>query len=770
MKNKIISYLNRLHAFRTVQKVIVIMLVLALFAYNFCSSVLRPLGATMTDRPSCGMEEHTHTNDCYGSVLICDHAVYSEAVAPIHDAAICYESRLICNKTEHVHTDECYSVSAGDSALVIDNGSDLENPSDTVSGSDTKVESEDDAQSDAVTEEDVLQSDAMMDEENAIGVSAEDSETILVKTPYGFVDKDMATNMVSGKWDQDNAEDNRYVLYVGETLEVAAQRNGLKWKIDMEEPGAEPTLKKEETGLTVSYTATIPGEYKITLTDGSGGVISTFYFEVRYPIFVETAMGQVHKDKVHEYLDAVGHSYADNPQAFITYPGGKEKNNALYVKNGIGARYQVHLHNSFTLSAYYVASANRAPTFKAVDDSILALSEVKKESVTINDIDFVKATVTCTANGSGDINVTFGSEEINEVFYVHVGSADDSGNANHFDIEIADGGTYTYKDIIKNTDGSQKIVTTVYDAYVDHVNYCDVYYDDLNNSITWGENKHTLEEKEYWRHNEPGDAQYELTSAYKMNGAEATDTPEDRPIDSPKVKQVVFNVKIYLKPKSQTIETKDASGTTLSIDTVNDLNHLDSQIIPEKVFTLKEQYILDAINKCPNHSGMDFTVLANEVFTNAETPQPTPPPTGSPAGTPTPTPPPTQTQTSTPASVDVTVDVVWNDDGKNRPDSVVIQLLKDGEVYDEVTLSESKGWHHTWSSLDGTEGWSVRELNVPNRYTVTYQRNGLHFTVINTTALFQTGQLNWPIPILAECGMVLVVLGSMWERSGRKKR
>ena len=41
-------------------------------------------------------------------------------------------------------------------------------------------------------------------------------------------------------------------------------------------------------------------------------------------------------------------------------------------------------------------------------------------------------------------------------------------------------------------------------------------------------------------------------------------------------------------------------------------------------------------------------------------------------------------------------------------------------------------------------------------------------TVTNSTSLIQTGQLNWPIPVLGGCGVILLVLGAVYSR--KKKR
>lgn len=154
-------------------------------------------------------------------------------------------------------------------------------------------------------------------------------------------------------------------------------------------------------------------------------------------------------------------------------------------------------------------------------------------------------------------------------------------------------------------------------------------------------------------------------------------------------------------------------------------------------------------------------------------PPPPPPPDNppdNPPGTPdTPTKPSEGTDNrDDPGYRSITVRKVWNDDGENRPSSVTVRLMNANGVYDEVVLSESNGWSYTWYSLDYYENWYVQEANVPTGYTVTYYEDGELYTVVNTMALAQTGQLKWPIPILGGCGVILVIAGFILKSAGRK--
>lgn len=156
---------------------------------------------------------------------------------------------------------------------------------------------------------------------------------------------------------------------------------------------------------------------------------------------------------------------------------------------------------------------------------------------------------------------------------------------------------------------------------------------------------------------------------------------------------------------------------------------------------------------------------------------------------------------------------VWEDAGdtENRPDQVTVELLRNGRVYDTVTLNEENHWRYTWDGLDADDRWTVVEQDVPDGYTVTVSREGATFVVTNTKppeiptgpegpdeptprrdphdpdtpdyphephepdrphepdepgepGLPQTGVLWWPVPLLLAAGLALIVLGCFRRR------
>lgn len=132
---------------------------------------------------------------------------------------------------------------------------------------------------------------------------------------------------------------------------------------------------------------------------------------------------------------------------------------------------------------------------------------------------------------------------------------------------------------------------------------------------------------------------------------------------------------------------------------------------------------------------------------------------------------------------DITVVKKWYDQDSIRPASVTAELLRNEEVpvlsvldskgtpvsytYPDLELNKSYDWQRKWTGVDAAvANYSVKEVNVPAGYVASYKvdaMNGL-YTIINTGALLQTGQLNWPIPVLCGMGSLLVLAGVMMLR------
>lgn len=232
----------------------------------------------------------------------------------------------------------------------------------------------------------------------------------------------------------------------------------------------------------------------------------------------------------------------------------------------------------------------------------------------------------------------------------------------HADIEIADGGKYTSVVVEGGgEDGMYKTVTE-YQSHVYYVNSCNLYKED-NTPVfvfhreedpdTWATTEcvplgqphftSNLPDDDYW-HDEnfqPGDSQYELTSKYHRIDVDENNwyfVFSKKRFFYQEVDSAEFDVRLQIVPTSvkrykwngtgwdhvgddisyhidfdHDIYTKTQGGVTETVD-IDDIQRL----IDSEIFKLDRTAVVDAYNKCPNHTGLDFTVHANTALLEFE--------------------------------------------------------------------------------------------------------------------------------------------------------
>lgn len=82
---------------------------------------------------------------------------------------------------------------------------------------------------------------------------------------------------------------------------------------------------------------------------------------------------------------------------------------------------------------------------------------------------------------------------------------------------------------------------------------------------------------------------------------------------------------------------------------------------------------------------------------------------------------------------------IWDDSGfeANRPESIKVQLLRNGVIYQTVVLNADNNWRYTWDALPMYDengvmiNWTVVEVGVPG-YTVSITQEGVTFVVTNS--------------------------------------
>ncbi len=243
-----------------------------------------------------------------------------------------------------------------------------------------------------------------------------------------------------------------------------------------------------------------------------------------------------------------------------------------------------------------------------------------------------------TASGLKKVRLTVGEEMID-----------------HADIEIADGGVYTNVSFDVGDHGLVKTVTK-YQSYVHGVNSCTLL--DANDQrvtmYTRNSSQHNPYDGpidtskghflsgDYWHDSRytPGMSQYELTSKYYRETDDGPYIFGNKRFYYSDVDHVRFDVELQIIPME--IETyvwdevnKKWSGTPTSHVTY-DITYSSTPNTPgtyvkheagqpdvtgnlteittvesSTVFNLDRRHVIDAYNKCPNHTGLDFTVHAN---------------------------------------------------------------------------------------------------------------------------------------------------------------
>ncbi len=119
---------------------------------------------------------------------------------------------------------------------------------------------------------------------------------------------------------------------------------------------------------------------------------------------------------------------------------------------------------------------------------------------------------------------------------------------------------------------------------------------------------------------------------------------------------------------------------------------------------------------------------------------------------------------------DITIKKVWNTDAYAKvPDDVTVQLLKDGTLLETAILRAENNWQVTYTDMPESDAYSIVEVDVPKGFTATYSKSGYVFTVTNSASLAQTGQLMWPIPVLAMAGLCLITVGTIVLRKTRNR-
>lgn len=425
---------------------------------------------------------------------------------------------------------------------------------------------------------------------------------------------------------------------VGETIKLAGYSSGNGWlylgdnSVLSRVGETKKNLSYETNGINrteMTVKGDSPGVHNVSLDiDGTGKYVN-FWIEVlphdvnyndnnKCDLYVKTALDDRNIDCVNEWL---GHN------SMWDYPI-YESQSGKYIPNCMGTKYsngvtegRSRLH-PYLLSVgqsaeIYVPAdiATDSMTFSAVKIPVVDSVGGDKLNVvygnlTTNSTQATNEQLAITPNGKASVKIDAYSAGLYKVtlkdgttikrdFYIYVVD-ENFGKLNHSDIEISDGGVYTIYEV--KVEGNTKTTTLKkYTAVIDGVNNCDLF--DKNGTV-----KQQYIANDYKAIGNYGESQYEYTSNPFYSWFHNKDYTYSE------IDHVVFDVNLKLAPIEQyTItETRDSNNNWIhTSDWQRSALNEDVQTITNVLYTLNEQDMIDAFNKCPNHTGMDFTARAN---------------------------------------------------------------------------------------------------------------------------------------------------------------
>lgn len=294
-------------------------------------------------------------------------------------------------------------------------------------------------------------------------------------------------------------------------------------------------------------------------------------------IYVKTALGERSKDMVHEWLD-------------LGLPG---ENDGKYFKNSKESPYILQVGDTVELCIYTDSSST--DTFWSKPSG--AMTTVS-ESYPPQADGSRKVVKEYKPNQTGAMEVHFGDQ----VFYINVPDPNQELKPFHYDhadIEITDGGFYEIKRTVTDQNGNQVTTRQIFDSYITGVNHCYIY--NAAGTVIM-----TYESTDYESNGKPGETQYELTSKYRCVG---NDKKHVKPSE---VDHAQFDVQLLLKPRRQIVTvTKNGVQSSPTETDISDPTGESDVTIPSVVFKMSHRSVVDANNKCPDHSGLDFNLMAN---------------------------------------------------------------------------------------------------------------------------------------------------------------
>ena len=432
---------------------------------------------------------------------------------------------------------------------------------------------------------------------------------------YSHINKNIATKMLNGFNKGDNSQYNRYIVPVAESITVNAPMEE-EYSFSLSNTNTMKMTKETsyKNGIiSATFTGLNPGDNEILLKNQNGEILEIFYIQVRYPLYVDTFMGEISKDCVHEYLDAALNSfYNSHPDAVISNPIGLPQ----YVKNGTDYYMKYYLFGEYSVKVVSYVKDTDNNDFQI--EGNLEMKNHKIETITEGEKAGFKRI-------SGEFIVTVpeteGQVKIgNDTFVIAQRTANE--RIHHFDIETTDGGQFTKNEITNYSNGTIVIEESVYKTKIIDIHGSTVYAKENNILVE-------IPKNQYWVTNVDNSTQFESTSAYITNEdghlidryGNVIDDLYKAGLIQPQLKnrnillneidKVDFYIDLDLIPDKKIIKTykKQEDGTKKLISTKNEVVNInDIEHLKNYTLSMNHTQIVDAYNKCPFHNGLDFTI------------------------------------------------------------------------------------------------------------------------------------------------------------------
>lgn len=180
MNERVKEYVRRHRLHGCWGKVVLAMICMVVFGTTY--ALILP-AITLDHETTCGLEEHTHSAQCYAQQLVCT----DESTDHVHSDD-CYASVLTCEILEHQHTDACYpseteegsSESVAEQETTADAGDISESETEQVSAenSEAVTDAEDASNTEDLDESEVVEKSEASTQDEAEQVSEESVEAV----------------------------------------------------------------------------------------------------------------------------------------------------------------------------------------------------------------------------------------------------------------------------------------------------------------------------------------------------------------------------------------------------------------------------------------------------------------------------------------------------------------------------------------------------------------------------------------------------------------